>query len=143
MCWTTRTSLRAWTGETLRNNYRALVKALYQPENYYNRIRNLLAELKEPEEKPPLTPDVLLAVLRCFVWLGLVRKGRGHFWRVFLWTCFRKPESVQNFLGLAILGCHFRRVHEDLLDRPAPNPASAGGSAAEVGSQVEVAAFGK
>jgi radical SAM superfamily enzyme YgiQ (UPF0313 family) len=100
--------------ETLRTNYRALVKALYEPRNYYNRIRILLAEYKEPKEQPLLTRETVLGVLRCFFWLGLIRRGRSHFWRVFLWTCLHKRQSVQSFLGLAILGYHFRRVHEEM-----------------------------
>jgi radical SAM superfamily enzyme YgiQ (UPF0313 family) len=100
--------------DTLRSNYRALVTALYEPQNYYDRVRNLLMYLKEPKEKPPFTREALAAVLRCFFWLGLIRRGRFHFWRVFLWTCLHKRQSVQNFLGLAILGYHFCRIHEGL-----------------------------
>jgi radical SAM superfamily enzyme YgiQ (UPF0313 family) len=99
----------------LRGKYRELVASLYSSKNYYNRVRNLLREYREPKEKPPLSKDGLLGVLRGFFWLGLVRSGRLDFWRVFLWVCFRKPESVQNFLGLAILGYHFRRIHEEML----------------------------
>lgn len=55
-----------------------------------------------------------MGVARCFFWLGLVRRGRFHFWRVLLWTCLFKRESVQNFLGLAILGYHFRRIYEGM-----------------------------
>jgi radical SAM superfamily enzyme YgiQ (UPF0313 family) len=103
--------------ETLRTNYRALVKALYEPKNYYDRVRNLLAQFKEPIEKPLLTKDIVLAVLRCFFWLGLIRGGRSHFWRIFWWVCLHKRDSIHNFLGLAILGYHFRKIHEDLLER--------------------------
>jgi radical SAM superfamily enzyme YgiQ (UPF0313 family) len=111
--------------ETLRANYRALVKALYDPRNYYERVRILLTEYKEPKETPPLSLDVILAVARCFFWLGLIRKGRTHFWRVFLWTCLHKRDSIQNFLGLAILGYHFCRVHGELGAPPPPGPRSA------------------
>jgi hypothetical protein len=102
------------------------VKALYDPRNYYERVRILLAEYKEPKETPPLSLDVILAVARCFFWLGLIRKGRSHFWRVFLWTCLHKRDSIQNFLGLAILGYHFCRVHGELGTQPPPGPRSAG-----------------
>ena len=112
--------------ETLRSNYRALVKSLYGPKNYYDRVKIFLAEYKEPKEKPPLTADAVLAVARCFFWLGLVRKGRKDFWRVFCWLCLHKHESLQSFLGLAILGYHFRKVHEDLPKRSHPEPNSGG-----------------
>jgi radical SAM superfamily enzyme YgiQ (UPF0313 family) len=103
--------------QILRKNYRELVNALYEPKNYYDRIRNFLSEYKAPGEKPPLSKDAVLGVLRCFLWLGLIREGRTHFWQVLLWTCWNKRESVQNFLGLAILGYHFRRIYADLVSR--------------------------
>jgi Domain of unknown function (DUF4070) len=89
-------------------------------------VRNLLVQLKEPKEKPPFTREALVAVLRCFFWLGLVRKGRTHFRRVFLWTCLHKRESVQNFLGLAMLGYHFFKIHEALGTAPQPKPHAGG-----------------
>jgi radical SAM superfamily enzyme YgiQ (UPF0313 family) len=127
--------------ETLRSSYRALVAALYESKNYYNRVQNLLVQLKEPKEKPPMTKDVALAVLRCFFWLGFIRKGRTHFWRVFFWTCFRKPRSVSNFLGLAILGYHFRRIHEEPRDARQPGSKPRGSPASKtqpIGSAMAV-----
>jgi len=108
--------------ETLRSGYRELVRSLYQPKNYYDRVRNLLAEYKEPKEKPPFTWNIFIAVMRCFFWLGLVRNGRQHFWRIFFWTLLNKRESVQNFLGLAIVGYHFTKIHEDMLSRSRLGP---------------------
>jgi radical SAM superfamily enzyme YgiQ (UPF0313 family) len=111
--------------ETLITNYRALIESLYQPRNYYNRVKNFLAEYREPKVKPLITRDDLFAVMRCFFWLGLVRTGRFDFWRVFLWTFLHKRDSVQNFLGLAVVGYHFRKVRDELLAR-APAHLSAG-----------------
>ena len=110
--------------ETLRTSYRALVNTLYEPRNYYDRVRILLAEFKEPKEKPALTGEGVLAVVRCFFWLGLIRRGRTHFWRVYLWTCLNKRDSIQNFIGLAILGYHFCKIHEDMGARSRPGPRS-------------------
>jgi len=124
--------------ETLKSGYRELVRSLYQPRNYYDRLRNFLAQYKEPKEKPPLTNDILLAVLRCFFWLGLVRKGRFHFWRVFFWTCRFRPQSIQNFLGLAIVGYHFTKIHEDMLSRSQPGP-NRGSHTANVSPALETA----
>ncbi|HVV71772.1 MAG TPA: B12-binding domain-containing radical SAM protein, partial [Verrucomicrobiae bacterium] len=87
--------------EYLKTQYRGLVRALYEPANYYARIKTFLAEYKEPREHPPVNLAILLATLRCFFWMGLVRPGRLHFWRVFLWACLHKRDSIQNFIGLA------------------------------------------
>jgi radical SAM superfamily enzyme YgiQ (UPF0313 family) len=61
--------------DVLRTNYRVLVKALYDPRNYYDRVRILLAEYKEPKEKPPLSRAVALACLRCFFLAGVDPEG--------------------------------------------------------------------
>lgn len=97
-------------GALLRREYRALLKALYEPANYYDRVRTLLMEYKEPKVPLPLTLEGLLAAVRGLFWLGLVREGRTHFWRGLIWTGRHKPQSLQTFLGLAILGYHFRTV---------------------------------
>ena len=57
-----------------------------------------------------------------------------HFWRVLAWTCLRKPQSIQTFLGLAILGYHFRRVYEDMLSS---GSAASPGAPAERATPVE------
>jgi radical SAM superfamily enzyme YgiQ (UPF0313 family) len=111
--------------DTLRTNYRALVQALYEPKNYYDRLKILLTHLKAPIEKPPLTPRTLLAVLRCFFWLGLVRPCRFHFWRVLLWTCLYRRKLIGNCVGLALAGYHFGKVSEALCARPAEPSAGA------------------
>jgi len=72
--------------ERLRRDYRTLVKALYEPRNYYERIKVFLTHYKEPKDHAPLTREALLAVARCLFWLGMVRKGRTHFWRLLVWT---------------------------------------------------------
>src|SRR5581483_7512782 len=110
-------------GEFLRSEYRALVQALYAPANYYQSVKTLLTEYKEPKEKPPPTKEALLGVLRCFFSPRMIRKGRGHFWRTFLWTVRHKPESTQNFIGLAILGYHFYKIHQGFITQAPPTAA--------------------
>jgi len=113
--------------ETLRENYRILVRALYEPGSYYQRVRNFLAEYKEPLDRPPLGSEAVLALARGLFWLGLVHAGRMDFWRTLVWTGLKKPGSLQNFLGLAILGYHFRKVITDALGQTAaPRPAGGG-----------------
>jgi hypothetical protein len=112
--------------DTLRTNYRALVRALYEPKNYYDRVKDLLTHLKAPKEKAPLTLGAaLLPGLRCFFWLGLVRRYRFHFWRVFLWTCLHRRQSVEYYLRLALVGYDFRRISDALDASPSTAPAGA------------------
>ena len=113
--------------DTLRTNYRALVKALYEPRNYYDRVRIPAEEYKEPKEKPPLTRDALLAVLRCFFWLGLIRSGRTHFWRMFCGPRGTSASPCRTFWGWpssATTSARFMRTcWGNLSMRHTPQPA--------------------
>jgi hypothetical protein len=44
--------------------------------------------------------------------LGVVRKGRLHFWRLLFWSLLRRPQRFSTAITLAICGFHFRRVFE-------------------------------
>jgi len=107
----------------LLTKYKDLVKQLYTPGSYYGRVRVLLARLKPPKARLPFSWDTAKALCRCFFWLGLVREGRGHFWRALLWTCLHKPQNVDSFLVLAMFGYHFRKVYNDVVSTPAPAQA--------------------
>jgi len=98
------------------------MRRLYEPDQYYQRIRTFLDEYKEPKDKAPVTLEGLVAIGRCLFWLGLVRAGRGRFWRALLWTCLYKRDSVLNFLVLAMIGYHFRKVSEELLGTASAAP---------------------
>jgi hypothetical protein len=101
---------RAW----LAGNYRELMRSLYAPENYYHRIRQFLAEWQ------PQGPSMKLAFpdLRAFalsLWeLGLRRRGRRAFWRLFFATLLTRPRKFPAAMELAILGHHFRIVADKL-----------------------------
>jgi radical SAM superfamily enzyme YgiQ (UPF0313 family) len=106
--------------ETLRIRYRALVRQLYEPKTYYRRVKTLLNEYKEPKEALPVGKDVLRAAVRALFRFGMVEQGgRIEFWRLFFWLLMHKRQSVQNFIGLAILGHHFRKVYETFGSQPA------------------------
>jgi hypothetical protein len=54
----------------------------------------------------------LLAAVRVFFRLGLFSRGRFHYWKLMLWTQFRRPHLVPDAIVLAIYGYHFRKVCE-------------------------------
>jgi radical SAM superfamily enzyme YgiQ (UPF0313 family) len=101
---------RAWLAE----NYRELMRSLYAPDNYYRRIREFLA-VWQPRG-PSLRMDA--GDLRAFalsLWeLGLRRRGRRAFWRLFWRTLIVEPRKFRAAMELAILGHHFRTVAEKL-----------------------------
>ena len=98
--------------EPLREGYRKLLDQIYAPQFYYERILTFLREYHPPEIR--LYPDFeyVLALWRSIYQLGIRGVERVHYWRLFFWTLFRRPQLFPVAITLAIMGFHFRQVTE-------------------------------
>ena len=54
----------------------------------------------------------VLALVRSFYRIGLAGKERRHYWKLMLWTQFRRPRLIPEAVILSIYGYHFRKVCE-------------------------------
>ncbi len=98
--------------ETLRAGYRSLMKQIYAPQAYYERVRTFLREYRPPSIHFHLELDYLLAFWRSAYRLGICGVERVQYWRLVLWTLFRRPRLFPLAITLSIIGFHFRQVVE-------------------------------
>jgi len=102
--------------DTLREGYKNILQHIYSPGPYYQRVKTFLREYKPPKIKAPLdlkhTLEYILAFFRSIYHLGIVGKERVHYWKLLLWTLFRRPQLFPLAVTLAIYGHHFRKVCE-------------------------------
>jgi hypothetical protein len=96
--------------ELLHRGYRAVVRTLYEPKNYYDRVITFLREYKPPRITIPLNLDYIQAFFRSIIRLGILGKERLQYWRLFWWTLLHKPRLFPLAITLAIYGYHFRKV---------------------------------
>jgi radical SAM superfamily enzyme YgiQ (UPF0313 family) len=112
--------------ELLVNGYRELVKRLYEPRHYYERVRTFL---RHHRPRRPVGPRLRLAwcdvkaFVKSFWVLGLRHRGRLAYWRLFWSALLRHPRQFQHAIELAILGYHFRRVAQTLTPARQADPA--------------------
>jgi radical SAM superfamily enzyme YgiQ (UPF0313 family) len=104
----------------LQSGYRELVKKLYEPRNYYQRIRTFLKSHRPTGPRLRLSRADIVAFLKSFWVLGVWHRGRVGYWRLFWGTLIRHPRQFPHAIELAILGYHFRRVANSLR-APAPH----------------------
>jgi hypothetical protein len=98
--------------ERLSDGYRAIMKHIYSPKNYYRRVRTLLKELKTPEISHPIDIQRFLSVFRSAFRLGVLGKERFQYWQLMLWTMIRKPRLIPVAITLSIYGYHYRKICE-------------------------------
>ena len=109
--------------DRLLDGYQSIMKQIYSPKNYYQRIRILLKELKAPEISLPMNIQRFLSCFRSALRLGVLGKERFHYWQLMLWTLICKPRLISVAITLSIYGYHYRRICElYILRQTSPSP---------------------
>jgi radical SAM superfamily enzyme YgiQ (UPF0313 family) len=96
--------------DTLREGYKNMMLQIYSPKHYYKRAKTFLREYKRPKISTPLDFQRLLAVPRASIRLGIFGRERFQYWKLLIWTFFRRPRMIPLTITLAIYGYHFRRM---------------------------------
>ena len=96
--------------DILKDGYKNIMNHIYAPKPYYQRVKTFLREYKPPEIKIPLSSPYFWAFFRSIVRLGIIGKERFQYWKLLVWTLYRKPRLFPLAVTLAIYGHHFRRV---------------------------------
>jgi hypothetical protein len=96
--------------ETLRQGYMSLMKYIYSPGPYYQRIRTFLREYRTPRISGALNWRYLMAFGHANLRLGILGRERFHYWALLLWTVCRRPALLPLAVTLSIYGHHFRKT---------------------------------
>jgi radical SAM superfamily enzyme YgiQ (UPF0313 family) len=98
--------------EQLLDGYRKIMRNIYLPKPYYQRVKTFLRDYKPPKIQIPLDIQRFLAVFRSGFRLGIFGKERFQYWRLLLWTLFQRPKLFPLAITFAIHGYHFRKICE-------------------------------
>lgn len=98
--------------DKLYDGYQSIMKNIYSPKNYYQRVRTLLQDLKAPEVNQPINVGRFFSIFRSAFRLGVLGKERFRYWQLMLWTLIQKPRQLSVAITLAIYGYHYRRICE-------------------------------
>ena len=96
--------------DALREGYRNIMRHIYSPKYYYERVKTFLREYKAPKIEASLDFQRFLAFFRSGIRLGIFGEERLQYWRLLLWTLFRRPGLLSLAIKFAIHGHHFRKI---------------------------------
>lgn len=99
----------------LREGYQRILRQIYSPGPYYQRVRTFLREYRRPKIAAPLSWRHLLALAHSSVRLGVIGRERCQYWRLLVWTLCHRPGLLQLAVTLAIYGHHFRKCSASAL----------------------------
>lgn len=98
--------------DTLLQGYKSVLRYIYAPFAYYQRVRTFLREYRLPPARVKLSWEHVLAFIKSAIHLGVVGKERIEYWKLLFWALIRRPALFPTAVTLAIYGYHFRRVCE-------------------------------
>ena len=100
----------------LMRGYERILKSIYSPEPYYKRVREFLRDYKPLQKKAfRFHFSHLGAFFKSIVFLGIMEKERVHYWKLFFWSLFRRPQLFYLALTFSIYGFHFRKTFQQYL----------------------------
>jgi len=103
--------------DILKNGYKEVINQLYSSEMFYKRIKIFFKEYKLPNNRPKidfksLDKDILAFIRSTYI-LGLLDKERLHYWKLVVWTFFKKPSLLNLAITFSVYGYHFRTILEN------------------------------
>ena len=95
----------------LKEGYRKIIQNIYSVKPYYKRIRLFLLNYKKfPSNKKKLELSHVKAFLKSVFIIGIKNRGRTEYWKLLIWTLFRRPGLVVDAITFAVYGYHYRMV---------------------------------
>ena len=99
----------------LINGYKNIIGKIYSPKYYYERVMTFLREYR-PHKLNGIShiefSDVM-ALFKSVLKLGIIGKERLYYWKLMLWSIFRRPRLFPMAVMFSIYGFHYRKVFEN------------------------------
>lgn len=96
--------------DVLIEGYRSLVKRLYAPDAYYQRILTFLREYRPQGPRFQTARWDIMAFVKSLWIMGVWTRGRRAYWKFFTRTLLFHRRAFAEAMTLAIVGHHFRRI---------------------------------
>jgi hypothetical protein len=96
----------------LLQGYKKIIQNIYSAKPYYKRIRQFLLNYKKLHTgRQTRDFPFLIGFIKSIIIIGIVNKGRSEYWKLLIWTLFRRPTLITDALTFAVYGYHFRTVY--------------------------------
>lgn len=96
--------------ENLVLGYRRVIQTIYSQKHYCARIKTYLKSYKvSSTTKIRFRFREIRALLRSMWYIGILSKGRRHYWKLVFWS-LRKKHYLHIAITFSIYGYHFRKI---------------------------------
>jgi radical SAM superfamily enzyme YgiQ (UPF0313 family) len=101
--------------EDLLDGYHKIIRGIYTSKFYYERVLGFLKQYNPPTHfNNHMSFIKLVAMVKSFLYLGLLNKSRKYYWNLLFWSIFNKPQLFPLAVTYSIYGYHFRKVFREI-----------------------------
>jgi radical SAM superfamily enzyme YgiQ (UPF0313 family) len=98
----------------LLEGYQKVLNTIYSQKYYCQRVRTFLENYNFNDAiSPKVRYSGIKAFLRSMWRIGLLEKGKRHYWALILWS-LKKPKRLPLAVRFSIYGFHFRKILKNL-----------------------------
>ena len=105
--------------QQLLEGFRSILQRIYNPKNYYARVRHFLEQYQPNAQQCQLNLANCRALVRSILRQGIFSRYALSYWRLFLAASTRYRRSFGSAIRLAIMGYHFETLTRLTLARMA------------------------
>ena len=99
--------------DVLKAGLRRIQAYIYEPKNYYKRIKKFLRDYK-PTVRGKISIAEVVALIKSVFKIGIISRSRWQYWKLMFGTAFTKTKKFPAAINLAIFGEHFRRHAKEI-----------------------------
>jgi radical SAM superfamily enzyme YgiQ (UPF0313 family) len=98
--------------QELMQGYKKIIQNIYATKPYYKRIRQFLLNYKRSQgQQTKIEFFHVGAFIKSMIIIGMLNKGRREYWKLMMWTLFRRPSLLVDAITFAVYGYHFRIIY--------------------------------
>jgi radical SAM superfamily enzyme YgiQ (UPF0313 family) len=100
--------------QLLIDGYKKIMRTIYSPTEYYERVRNSLKFTTSTGYSPAkaFKKEYVLGFFRVLFRLGMTDPSRKEFWRFLRRVYSERRDLIGDAVVLAVMGYHFRKITE-------------------------------
>jgi radical SAM superfamily enzyme YgiQ (UPF0313 family) len=96
----------------LLEGYKKIIQNIYGTKPYYKRVRQFILNYKRVSgQQMKLEFFHIGAFLKSIIIIGILNKGRREYWKLLIWTLFKKPGLLIDAVTFTVYGYHFRTIY--------------------------------
>lgn len=102
--------------QKLLEGYQSIITAIYDPAAFYDRIYKFFKEFKPIKRKRAERFQLVYikALLKAMFYLGILERGRRHYWKLLIKTTFHYPRFLPEAVSFSIKGFHYRKIFRQM-----------------------------